>query len=162
MIFQCLKFYSSFICPAKLQETKSCNDFEVRFCCRKHTSSPNTTEILSTTQTPKTFSCKDTIRSIPDSIDSFNISIPSSIGLRCESGIVDDCNASLSTEVLPFRCNGILMFSSNPNRDCGSKCNLSEQRSVETTPIRKGWTRYVRCALRSNSRIFTFFKSRYS
>ena len=73
-------------------------------------------------------------------------------------GIVDDCNESLSNEVLPFRCGSILMFSSNPNRECGSKCNLSEQRSAETTPIRKGWTRYVRFAIRKKSKFSTFFK----
>ena len=41
------------------------------------------------------------------SFKSLKISIPSDIGLECDSGDVDDCNLSLTLEVLPSSCKGI-------------------------------------------------------
>ena len=32
-------FFGRFVCVANLQESKKCNDFEVRFCCPQHTNS---------------------------------------------------------------------------------------------------------------------------
>ena len=51
------------------------------------------------------------------------------IGLECESGNVDDCDLSMTMEVLPFSCKGILMFSTESERDCGTKCDESQSRN---------------------------------
>ena len=146
-------------------DSKKCEDFEVRFCCPKNS--------LTSTQVPTTDSIKDsfsidvykklirstlpkdnsTLRklyskllflsriSLFNSVKRFNICLPSSIGLHCESGDVSDCNLSLSMEVLPYNCKGKLIFSSNSERDCGSKCDFNTKRSI---PLRKGWTKYDR------------------
>lgn len=73
----------------------------------------------------------------------FSISVPSMIGLECESGNVDDCDLSMTMEVLPFSCKGILMFSTESERDCGTKCDESQSRNSKS-PTRRGWTKYTR------------------
>ena len=81
------------------------------------------------------------------SIDRYSISTPSSIGLECESGNVDDCNSSMTMEVLPFSCKGIFMFSTNKTANCGSKCKLNNaniRTSNNVIPYREGWTKWVR------------------
>lgn len=80
----------------------------------------------------------------------FSISVPSMIGLECESGNVDDCDLSMTIEVLPFSCKGILMFSTESEKDCGTKCDISLPRNF-TRPTRRGWTKYTRYLI---SRIF--------
>ena len=75
------------------------------------------------------------------SIESFRIDLPSQIGLECKSGNVDDCNLSLSMEVLPFTCRSEMIFSTNENDACGTKCDNSQSRQNHT---RRGWTQFVR------------------
>ena len=65
------------------------------------------------------------------------------IGLECDSGNVDDCDLSMTMEVLPFSCKGILMFSTESERDCGTKCDESQSRNSKS-PTRRGWTKYTR------------------
>ena len=74
---------------------------------------------------------------------SFNISVPSVIGLKCDSGNMVDCNLSMTMEVLPFSCKGIIMFSTNKQDTCGSKCDNSQSRNLKV-PTRRGWTKYIR------------------
>ena len=90
-----------------------------------------------------------------NSVERFNICLPSSIGLQCESGDVSDCNLSLSMEILPSYCKGKLIFSSNTDRDCGSKCDIQTKRSI---PLRKGWTKYDRYII---NRIFLILCNQY-
>ena len=75
------------------------------------------------------------------SFNSYKRSLPSLIGLECETGIIDDCNRSLSNEVLPFSCRGIHMFVSETTfNECGSECGFRKPNLA----IKKGWTKYVR------------------
>ena len=66
------------------------------------------------------------------------------IGLECESGEIDDCNLSLTMEVNPDSCQGKLIFSSNSEQECGSKCDSQIKRNIFKRPERSGWTKYVR------------------
>ena len=75
------------------------------------------------------------------SFDSYKRSLPSLIGLKCETGIIDDCNLSLPEEVLPFSCKGIHMFADKTYNECGSQCKLFNK---SNSAIKKGWTKYVR------------------
>ena len=65
------------------------------------------------------------------------------IGLECESGNVDDCDLSITMEVLPYSCKGKIMFSSENGQTCGTKCNNSQSRDLKN-PTRRGWTKYTR------------------
>ena len=157
-----------------------CEDFEVRFCCEKNSTSTNQTtqstkaaitanettasyatitvnsettgDINSTNQTTQSFCQLELPKNLTDlsflknEVDGFNISNPSSIGLECESGIIDDCNESSTMEVLPFSCAGILMFSNNSKQTCGSKCDLENNNTMskEIKPIKTGWTKWIR------------------
>ena len=52
-------------------------------------------------------------------------------------------------EILPFSCRGHLIFSSNDQRDCGSKCEIKDKKTRKKfknveEPKRKGWTKWVR------------------
>ena len=83
------------------------------------------------------------------SIISHTISLPSTIGLECESGNVDDCNSSMTMEILPDKCKGILVFSSNTERNCGTQCSVqpnTRQRKFKKKESvkRQGWTKWVR------------------
>ena len=74
-------------------------------------------------------------------MNSYKRSLPSLIGLECETGIIDDCNRSLSNEVLPFSCKGVHMFVSDTTfNECGSECGFRKPNLA----IKKGWTKYVR------------------
>ena len=92
------------------------------------------------------------INDLRNDANGFSISNPSSIGLQCESGNIDDCNESLTMEVLPFSCAGILMFSTNLKRICGSKCDLETRdlnsdikiNQKRSMPLRTGWTKWIR------------------
>ena len=75
------------------------------------------------------------------SFESYKRSLPSLIGLKCETGIIDDCNLSLPEEVLPFSCKGIHMFADKTYNECGSQCKLFNK---SNSVIKKGWTKYVR------------------
>ena len=74
-------------------------------------------------------------------IESFRISLPSQIGRKCDSGDVDDCNLSLTTEIVPFSCKSRLILSTNKNDACGAKCNNSQPRN---DPKKRGWTQFRR------------------
>ena len=121
-----------------------CEDFEVRFCCEKNSTSTNqTTQSFCPWELPKNLTDLSFLR---NEVNGFNISNPSSIGLECESGIIDDCNESSTMEVLPFSCAGILMFSNNSKQTCGSKCDLENNNTMskEIKPIKTGWTKWIR------------------
>ena len=127
-----------FICAKKLQKTKKCDDFEVRFCCPKN-------HLANQTIGQSSFNADaEKLKNISIADLSFAISIPSSIGLKCESGDVHDCNLSMTMEVLPFSCKGILMFSTNNETACGSKCDIKNTKSRSRTPTRRGWTKWSR------------------
>ena len=70
------------------------------------------------------------------------------IGLECESGNIVDCDLSMTMEVLPYSCKGTLMFSSESEKDCGTKCNKSNSRNAKNQEddgqTRRGWTKYMR------------------
>ena len=76
-----------------------------------------------------------------NSVQSFNISTASSIGLECESGKIDDCNLSLTTEVLPAICGDKRIFSTNNEQQCGSECSF---KNLKFKSKRSGWTKYAR------------------
>ena len=91
----------------------------------------------------------NSIDSLKNSANGFNISTPSSIGLDCPSGIIDDCNESLTMEVLPHSCTGILMFSNNTQNKCGTQCDENTDYSKERMTKRNetkqsGWTKWIR------------------
>ena len=120
-----------------------CEDFEIRFCCEKNSTSTNETKISFWDQ----WELPKNITDLKNDANGYNISNPSSIGLECKSGIIDDCNESSTMEVLPFSCVGILMFSTNSKRKCGSKCNRENTNTMsngEIKPIRTGWTKWIR------------------
>ena len=140
--------YKRFICSQQLSNQSTvgetqCEDFEVRFCCEQSSTSTNQTaqSYWDQLELPKT------ITDLRNDADGFNISNPSTIGLQCVSGIIDDCNESSTMEELPFSCAGILMFSTNPKRKCGSQCdreNTNTMSSGKIKPIRTGWTKWIR------------------
>ena len=146
-----------------MQKNKKCDDFEVRFCCSKI----DRPEILSTKQ--PVYNESVDLEELTDINDlrkmnkylkiseiisyqnyfhsnkrPFTISVPSMIGLECESGNVVDCELSMTIEVLPFSCKGKIMFSSDSEEACGTKCNNSQSRINNKSPIRRGWTKYMR------------------
>ena len=52
-------------------------------------------------------------------------------------------------EILPFSCRGNLIFSSNDEQDCGTECEIKDEKSrMKFTkleePKRKGWTKWAR------------------
>ena len=72
------------------------------------------------------------------------LSLPSLIGLKCETGEIEDCKIGLTAEILPDSCKGILMFSKQ-NQSCGSKCKLESNKTMMLEePIRKGWSKWIR------------------
>ena len=74
----------------------------------------------------------------------FDLSLSNLIGLRCDSGDIEDCELGLSTEILPDSCKGIQMFSEKEST-CGSKCDF-KPKSKE--PLRSGWLKWIRYALK--------------
>ena len=125
-----------------MSKKDQCEDFEIRFCCEKNSTSTKGNTFWDQ-ELPKEFT------DLKNDANGFNISNPSSIGLECKSGIIDDCNESSTMEVLPFSCLGILMFSTNPNQKCGSKCdnegiNTMRMSNEDNQPIRSGWTKWTR------------------
>ena len=126
-----------------MSKKDQCEDFEIRFCCEKNSTSTNKPI------NPWELELPTNITDLKNDAKGYNISNPSSIGLECKSGIIDDCNESSTMEVLPFSCLGILMFSTNPNQKCGSKCdnegiNTMRMSNEDNQPIRSGWTKWTR------------------
>ena len=64
---------------------------------------------------------------------------PSLIGLSCESGDFSDCNLNVSSETVPFGCEGVLIFSED-NKTCGTLCNSKRKKRSATE--REGWTKF--------------------
>ena len=144
--------HCSLLANATLAYNKDqCEDFEIRFCCEKNPTSTNKTRnsIWDQLDYQKKLELPKEITDLTNDANGFNISNPSSIGLECKSGIIDDCNESSTMEVLPFSCLGILMFSTNSNQKCGSKCdnegiNRMRISNEDNQPIRSGWTKWTR------------------
>ena len=56
------------------------------------------------------------------------------IGLKCDTGNVDDCN-DLPDERVVDDCKGVLILSEKSSK-CGSKCELSMERQVRTNQFK--------------------------
>lgn len=78
------------------------------------------------------------------SIKSSCVTLPSLIGIECSSGNIEDCNLSMTMEILPFSCKGFLVFSTNENNECGTKCFNTKSRNSKKSVKRRGWSKWIR------------------
>ena len=46
-------------------------------------------------------------------------------------------------EILPHTCQGILMFSTNKQNECGTKCDNIEARNAGKRD-KRGWTKWIK------------------